>query len=70
MIYFAGGILLTVCFFVWRIWRTGKRSGIETTENDTMKQILDDIHVSSQIRDKLKHNDDYSRRVRERFTRD
>lgn len=55
------------------IWLTRKDAfhhGGDEAEKRTAENIINDVKTANAIRDKLLTNDEYSRRVRERFTRD
>jgi hypothetical protein len=38
-------------------------------KQDQMQQVLDDIYTAKDIRDRLRHDQSFARRVREKFTR-
>lgn len=47
------------------LWHMGKID----EKQDHMQQVLDDIYTAKDIRDRLRHDRSFARRVREKFTR-
>lgn len=58
-------IVLGLVVLVFRLEGQGR----QREQNDRMKQVLDDIHTATRARDRLDHDADAAKRVRDRFTR-
>lgn len=57
--------LLGYAFLVFTL----KKQGREEERLEAQKEELDAVKDANNIRDRLKHDPDYARRVRDRFTR-
>ena len=57
--------LLALIALVYKIEGQGRKA----EQNEQMKGVLDDIEATAAARDRLRHDPDDVKRVRERFTR-
>jgi hypothetical protein len=60
---------LALLAFAWWFIRWAKRAGADGVRADAAESVVKDATDANQIRDRLRADDGFAKRVRDRFTR-
>lgn len=69
MIIFGGAVLAFACFLIYLMRRDTLKQGELKRDNEILNGAVDGLNKVSKIHDRIKHDADYAKRVRDRFTR-